>query len=122
MIQLLALVSINRGLYIHFSSSVALLVACFNVFFKYCLLIFYSAQVQNRRQSLWNNNPEAIAKNLGLNEENVDKIAVQRGDSSCTKMECLESLPKFISSPPPPSPMEPDLEKFDGLKTFRLVY
>ena len=82
--------------------------------------ILHSFLVQNRRQSLWNNNPEAIAKNLGLNEENVDKIALQRGDSR-TKMEYLESLPKFISSPPPPSPMEHELERFNGLKTFRLV-
>jgi len=84
------------------------------------LLIFHSLQVQNRKQSIWNNNPEAISKNLGLNEENVVKIALQRGDSG-TKMDYIESLQKYISSPPPPSPMEPELERFDGLKTFRLV-
>ena len=80
--------------------------------------LFFSLLVQSRRQSLWNNNPEAIAKNLGLNEENMDKIALQRGDK-VTKMDYLESLPQCISSPPPPTPVEPEM--FDGLKAFRLV-
>ena len=77
----------------------------------------YIKIVQNRRQLLSNINLDPISVTVDSDAEKMDQSAAETSDINMTT-DYLQPLPKCHT--PPPSPSE--LEKFDGLKAFRLVF